>query len=601
MRGTVWISGFAVLWLWAVASGQVGDDLRAAAREPMMEHRADRVIDYEHLGRADAAIEAAIQRGELPGAVLYVGDREGVFYRKAYGDRSVVPERVGMGINTIFDLASLTKPIATATAIHILIDEGKIELDAPASDYLPVLREKDANGRITIRELLLHHSGLPPANPMSDYEGDRETMIANVASCALRGEPGDAYAYSCLGYILLGQIVAEVSGQALDVFVTERVFEPLGMTDTGYNPGPAYLVRTAPTEVVEGEAILGRVHDPRAWALGGVSGNAGLFSTGRDVARYARMILNRGQLEGARVMSEAAVERMLTPASLADGTGWRTLGFDARGSATSARGAVMDRESSVGHTGYTGTAVWIDPKNDLFYVLLTNRVHPSDAEGKAAPVRRDVATLVGAAVLGIAGDPGKATKEARFLTPRPREHLEATAFLPEGFVLRLPYKGGYEVGTGYGHQASSWTHNTIGRDSAANDYFAIDFEMPGGTEVRAAAAGRVMTSQDRTGNDGYGQYVVIDHGHGVTTIYAHLSERRFGEVSYGEPEVRVEAGEVIGLSGDSGTSWPHLHFAAHTGSRLSHSGADVGGKATVPEPIGGYYGVRKGQVLSGGE
>ncbi|QDU71391.1 serine hydrolase [Mucisphaera calidilacus] len=561
--------------------------------------RTDRVIDYEHLMRADDAVAAAMARGEIPGAVLCVGDSRGVFYRKAYGDRAVVPRRVGMGVNTVFDMASLTKPIATTASVLKLVDEGKIELDRPAADYLPALADQADKSGMTIRHLLLHHSGIPPVNSMSQYRGERDAMIRNVATCALRHEPGTGYAYSCLGFILLSEVVAEVSGVPFDRYAKENIFEPLGMTDSTFNPGDDLVIRTAPTEVINGEPRLGRVHDPRALALGGVSGNAGLFSTARDVSRFCRMLLNGGELDGVRVLSEEAVGLMLTAVSLPDGTGWRSLGLGGRGSARSSRGAVMDFEGSVGHTGYTGTAMWVDPVHDLFYVLLTNRVHPSDADGKAAPVRRDVATIVGGAVLGKPAASAEAVREMRFLTPRPRDLMSGTAHLPEGMRLSLPFRGSFTVEEGYGHEARWWTHKTIGRDGAANDFFALDFDLPAGTEVLAVAPGRVVTCQHR--EDGYGQYVVIDHGEGVTSIYAHLSERRFPEVAYGEPEVWVKRSEVIGKSGDSGTTWPHLHMSVHTGSRLSHSGCDVGGKATVPEPMGGYYGLRRGQVLVGPE
>lgn len=568
------------------------------ALEPTpMTVRTDREIDFEHLSRADDAIAAAIARGEIPGAVLYVGDSKGVFYRKAYGDRALVPRRVGMGMNTVFDMASLTKPMATAASVMQLWDQGKIELDRPASDYIPSLRGQEDKAGMTIRHLLLHHSGIPPVNSMSQYRGTRDEMIENIAACDLRSEPGTDYAYSCLGYILLSEAVKEISGETIDVYAKTHIFEPLGMTDSTYNPSEALVIRTAPTEVIDGEPRLGKVHDPRALALGGISGNAGLFSTGRDVSRFAQMLLNGGELDGVRVLSEEAVELMLTAVSLPDGTGWRSLGLGGRYSSTSARGAVFDFEKSVGHTGYTGTAMWVDPVNDAFYVLLTNRVHPSDAKGKAAPVRRDVATIAGAAVLGIPAVSEEPVREMRFLTPRPRDLMSATAHLPEGMWLSLPFEGPYEVETGYGHESTSWTHNTIGRDGAANDFFALDFNLPAGTEVLSVAPGRVVTCQHR--DDGYGQYIVIDHGHGVTSIYAHLSERAFPEVSYGKPEVWVKRSEVIGKSGDSGTGWPHLHLAVHTGAMLSHSGCDVGGKATVPEPIGGYYGIRKGHVLVG--
>lgn len=190
-----------------------------------------------------------------------------------------------------------------------------------------------------------------------------------------------------------------------------------------------------------------------------------------------------------------------------------------------------------------------------------------------------------------------ATKHPAFLTPLPEEHLRHAAHLPKGFDLKLPWEGAFRISNGYGYESGSWTHQTIGNNVSANDFFAIDVPMPIGVPILAAADGRILTSQDRSSLDSYGKYVVIDHGKGIRTIYAHLDQLEY-EVERGKPVVRVKQGQRIGTSGASGGQiTPHLHFAVHQNSRLSASGCDIGGKAVVPEPISGYYGLRRGQTL----
>lgn len=195
-------------------------------------------------------------------------------------------------------------------------------------------------------------------------------------------------------------------------------------------------------------------------------------------------------------------------------------------------------------------------------------------------------------VAGLSRDP-------RLRTPLPVEMPEAAAHLPPGFVLSVPFEGRFQITNGYGYESESWTHRTISNTISANDFFALDFAMPVGTPVLAAADGRILTAQDRSELDSYGKYIVIDHGGGIHSIYAHLDTMKW-EVDHGEPVIWVHRGQQIGTSGKSGgQSSPHLHFAVHTGSRISHSGCDVGGRATVPEPLGGFYGLRKGQWLRG--
>jgi murein DD-endopeptidase MepM/ murein hydrolase activator NlpD len=189
------------------------------------------------------------------------------------------------------------------------------------------------------------------------------------------------------------------------------------------------------------------------------------------------------------------------------------------------------------------------------------------------------------------------TKDPKFLTPLPEEMAEKAAHIPAGMNFKLPWEGTYRLSNAYGFESKSWTHQTIGNEASANDFFALDVGMPEGVEILAPADGVIITSQDRTSQDSYGNYMVIDHGNGIHSIYAHMSERVY-DVDHGEPRIEVKQGQLLGKSGKTGTRYPHLHFALHKDSRISHSGADVGGLTVVPEPISGYYGLREGHELT---
>lgn len=362
--------------------------------EPTRMDSTEAVSD-PRLTAVDAVIEAAIARGEVPGAVLVVGNGEGVFYRKAYGNRAVKPEVIPMTEDTVFDMASLTKPTATATSIMLLIQRGKLNLNNRIADYIPDFAQ---NGKqdITIEQLLLHRGGLTPDNSLKDYVGTRKDMIDRIYALPTRWEPGTTYKYTDVGFIVLGELVQAVDGRTVDVFAKAEIFEPLGMRDTTFKPEGDLAARCAPTEFIDGEWRLAEVHDPRAFALGGVAGHAGLFSTADDLAHYCRMLLNKGELDGVRILDEDAVREMTKPRPLdGDDNGWRTYGFSTHTSERSLRGKYFDPDASFGHTGWTGTAYWIDPVNNLFYVLLTSRCHPNGSDGDAGPIRREVATCIG--------------------------------------------------------------------------------------------------------------------------------------------------------------------------------------------------------------
>lgn len=314
----------------------------------------------------DAAVHAALESGAAPGCVVAIGRSDGIVFRRAYGRRAVDPEPERMTVDTIFDLASITKAVATTTSLMVLVERGDVELDAPAARYLPGI-----DRRVTLRHLLLHTSGLPAVDLLRAYGDDRARDVERIARTTLEHPPGTHFRYSDLGFILLGEIVARASERSLPEFATETLFAPLGMDDTFFSPPEHTHPRIAPTERAErrgGVMIRGVVHDPRAYRLGGVAGNAGLFSTIGDLSRFARMLLARGELDGARVLRAETVREMTRPYPR-PGRGSRALGWDTERAGLGA--------AAFGHGGYTGTSFWVDPENDLYVILLSNRVHPT--------------------------------------------------------------------------------------------------------------------------------------------------------------------------------------------------------------------------------
>jgi uncharacterized protein YbbC (DUF1343 family) len=330
-------------------------------------------------------VEAALRRGELPGCVIAIGDRSGLRYLEAFGERT---SGEPMTIDTRFDLASLTKPIATAASIMLLVERGRLELGAPAARYLPELELPDKRA-IRVEQLLLHTSGLPKVNPLAALERGEAEGLRAIAAERLLAAPGARFEYSDLGFILLGEIVERASGSGLDAFARRDLFEPLGMRDTDFRPAAADARRCAPTEEREGLTIRGVVDDPRAYRLGGVAGHAGLFASATDLARFAQMLQRQGELDGVRVLSEQSVAELLRPRRLRGAT--RSLGFDVQSSYALGRGQLMS-ERAVGHGGYTGTSLWLDPEHDLFVVLLSNRVHVGP-KGSIHPLASAIADL----------------------------------------------------------------------------------------------------------------------------------------------------------------------------------------------------------------
>ena len=338
----------------------------------------------------DAAVDEAIDGHSVPGAVVIIGRHDRVVFRRAYGFREVEPDRVPMTIDTVFDLASLTKPIATATSIMALVERGTVGLDEPLARYVPECNREDKRA-ITLRHLLLHVSGLPADTPKDDFAHGRSEAIHRICNVSLRAAPGVVSIYSDLGFLLLEEVVRRVASRELSAFADETIFRPLGMRETGFSPSDALRQRAAWTELVDGAWRVGVVHDPRAYLLGGVAGHAGLFSTGDDLAVFARAILAGGEVDGKRILSRATVASMIAPHDVPGGV--RALGWGAQ---SQWRGEGLS-PTAVGHFGFTGTALWLDPDKDLFAVVLTNRVHP-DGQGDAKPLVARINTLAASAI-----------------------------------------------------------------------------------------------------------------------------------------------------------------------------------------------------------
>ena len=353
--------------------------------------------------KLDATIEDAIAKQQIPGAVVWVGRGDQTVYRKAYGYRAVKPTPEPMTLDTVFDLASLTKGMATATAVMILVEEGKMRLSDKVAQHLPEFARHDKD-QITLRHLLTHTSGLRPSLDLrGDWLGADEAVRRAVEESP-QSAPGERFVYSDIGYIVLGEIVARVAGQPLETFVQQRILAPLRMNSAGFTPVVARRGVIAPTQFCTAygwpcdgpDQILlqGIVHDPTARRMGGVAGHAGLFGSAEDLSRYARMLLRGGELDGQRVLSPASVTRMTSPATPSAMSVQRGLGWDIDSSYSANRGDLYPI-GSFGHTGFTGTSIWIDPVSRTYVVLLTNRVHP-DGKGDATPVRAKVATIVAA-------------------------------------------------------------------------------------------------------------------------------------------------------------------------------------------------------------
>ena len=398
------VQSFALL-LAAVACVSDGQGRSLSASSPLAQAVSPGAVDVATLGRINETVERAIEDGDLPGAVVLVWHRGRTLFHEAYGLRSVSPVREPMTTDTVFDLASLTKAVATTTAVMMLVEEGRIRLRDPVDLYLPGFARHD-KARITIEHLLTHMSGLRPDFPLEDEFSGREAAIERTLDERPVAEPGEEFIYSDINFVVLGEIVARVGGMSLDTFVRQRIFEPLGMDDTTFAPAESKRGRVAPTEACrplgwpcgqpDASMLRGQVHDPTARRMGGVAGHAGLFSTSSDLARFGEMMLSGGSLDGARLLSPATVARMTSRATPATVSDVRGLGWDIDSRYSSNRGDLFS-VGSYGHTGFTGTSIWLDPATQTVVVFLSNRVHP-DGEGNVTALRSRVSTLAAAAV-----------------------------------------------------------------------------------------------------------------------------------------------------------------------------------------------------------
>jgi uncharacterized protein YbbC (DUF1343 family) len=359
----------------------------------------------------EAAAREAVEAAQTPGVVILVGQGERDLYRQAVGARALAPAREAMTLDTVFDVASLTKVVATVPAVLALWEDGRLDLDAPLGRYLPEYAGPEY-AAVTIRRILTHAAGFPDLPQREAVARGFPDAARALAAQGLRSAPGEAFRYSDTGFILLAEVVRRVSGEPLDRLVERRFYRPLGMRDTRFRPPAAWRSRIAPTERVNGLILRGVVHDANARLLGGVAGHAGLFSTADDLARFSRMLLDGGRARGRRYLRPDTVRAMFEPHVTGETT--RALGWDIASPYSRALGSFF-RPGSLGHTGFTGTALWLDPGTRSFVIILSNRVHP-DGKGDAVELRRRVSAAVGARLFG-GGEPPPVTLAAEALAP----------------------------------------------------------------------------------------------------------------------------------------------------------------------------------------
>jgi uncharacterized protein YbbC (DUF1343 family) len=339
----------------------------------------------------DAVINQAVREDKIPGAVVVVGHNGDVVYRKAYGNRALVPAPEPMTADTIFDIASLTKIVATTSAMMKLVEQGKVHIDDAVTTYLPEFQ--GGTSPITVRDLMTHYSGLRPDLDLEPSWSGYETGIRRALSDKPAGPPETKFVYSDINFILIGEIVHRVSGLPENEYVKQILFDPLGMKDTGYLPPDSLEPRIAPTEMQKDGTILrGVVHDPTARAMGGVAGHAGVFSTAGDLAKFCQMILDGGN----GLFSPATIAKFTSPASPPAQKAVRGLGWDIDSPYSGPRGDLFP-VGSFGHTGFTGTSMWIDPASRTYVILMANSVHPTERKA-ITPLRRSVATIAAASV-----------------------------------------------------------------------------------------------------------------------------------------------------------------------------------------------------------
>lgn len=341
----------------------------------------------------DHVVNDGIEEGKMAGCVVAVGRHGKLAFLRAYGHRQLEPTQEVMEVDTVFDMASLTKPVATATSIMLLWQQGKIKLTDPLSQYIPEFA-KNGKDEITILQLLTHQAGLIPDNALGDYQDGMELAFERIFALNTIETPGKKFIYSDVGYILLAELVRRISGMDVHEFSQKQVFQPLGMSDTGYLPDEAIQARCATNDQRRGSWVKGVVHDPRALALQGVAGHAGLFSTAEDMAVYAQLLLNNGEYDDQRILNPGTITVMTQGYPVSSGK--FGLGWDKQTGYSSNRGSNLSPKA-FGHGGFTGTVLWIDPELDMFYVVLSNRLHP-DGKGAVNQLAGRIGTLAAAAI-----------------------------------------------------------------------------------------------------------------------------------------------------------------------------------------------------------
>ncbi len=332
----------------------------------------------------------AIQAGRIPGAVILIGHEGRIIYRQVFGLSALKPKKAPMTFRTIFDLASLTKVVATSTAVMQLAEGGKLNLEDPVAKYWPEFKGSGKE-EITVRDVLTHYSGLRPALDLKPHWSGHTAALRMIEEEKPLFPPGTNYIYSDINFIVLGELVSRLSGEPLDIYCAEHIFRPLEMDDTGFKPSPDFRSRIAPTEYQDGKGkmLWGEVHDPIAYNMGGVAGHAGLFSTADDLAIFAQMVLDGGRRKNVQILSPLTVKNMTTPQSPPDKMPLRGLGWNIDSSLVS--------EGSYGHKGFTGTGIWIDPISNTYVIILTNRVHPN-GKGKVESLRTKILSYVNGAI-----------------------------------------------------------------------------------------------------------------------------------------------------------------------------------------------------------
>ncbi len=361
-------------------------------------------LDEQRLATIQSLAEEGIRDGKMPGCVICVGRHGKIAYLEAYGNKQVEPELRPMTVDTVFDMASITKPVATATSIMKLVEDGQLRLGAKVVDFFPEFAPHGKD-QITVQDLLTHQSGLIPDNALRDYQDGPEIAWQRICELDLVAPVGSTFKYSDVNFIVLAEIVKALTEDDVHRYSQSQVFGPLGMQDTGYLPREELRRRAAPTERRNQQWMRGEVHDPRAYALGGVAGHAGLFSTAEDLAVYAQMMLGRGTYHPAegkptRVLSQRTVSVMTRAYPVSAGI--RGLGWDKRTGYSSNRGDLLS-DSAFGHGGFTGTVLWIDPELDLFFIFLSNRVHP-DGKGSVNHLAGRIVNVVASAITDSAVD-----------------------------------------------------------------------------------------------------------------------------------------------------------------------------------------------------